>query len=376
MCLPARIWKVGFMMGKSKKQLAGILAGAIATLVPKIGFASIGSTGGGSTGGGGGSSSSGGDGTGSITGNYLILLITIAVGLLVNIVKDASSWIHLHRDIEAMGCHGHDAKILRQILKPNMTIAEFEQAVNGLPKGRVPAHDTRQLIKLYGQAQFAYGNAIRRLYTGQKDYLSDLQGSMGSVFLKTVAKEIRLKASKGIVDDTIISHGKIMEAMRVGDNVVVAKVKAIGLDREVNSEQDFDASFERQSWEDYVVFAKDKQTKAWKIYNLIYGEHFHLNGVDYNGQASLMAGAKYREERLPVNKDTLKLAGIYAQKTRRKKIALCIGGPLFLVTAILVSGGFSLPNLQTPTLLTLTGVLLAVWAATSFINFLIGFRDK
>lgn len=67
-----------------------------------------------------------------------------------------------------------------------------------------------------------------------------------------------------------------------------------GQDKEVQFNKDFSDSFTRTEWSDYVLFGKTP-TGQIKIVNLIYGEHFHLNGVDFNHQQGISGSYKERK---------------------------------------------------------------------------------
>ena len=179
-----------------------------------------------------------------------------------------------------------------------MEIKDFEYSYRYLPKKQLGKFDDAKFIDLYARAQFVYGDAIRRRYTGQQDYLSDLEGFLGSTFLSTMDKEIQLKADNDTIDDVIVRSGQFEDYRWLTPNLIVAKVHVWGVDREVKVTADFNGSFERQEWEDYVVFGREAGYLPWKIYNLVYGEHFHLDGQDFNHQESLLPDGKYTEKKL------------------------------------------------------------------------------
>ena len=67
--------------------------------------------------------------------------------------------------------------------------------------------------------------------------------------------EIIAKASNGIIDDVLVNHGKVVSAQKISPDLIIAKVQVSGIDSEVNVLSDFNSSFKRQQWTDYVVFS-------------------------------------------------------------------------------------------------------------------------
>lgn len=290
----------------------------IAVVIPKVAFASMGSTGGGHAGGGGhispstggshGYTSSGGDAFRKMSlADWLLLLMVSFVMAMVYV------WYFFYDAVTAKyDCRGLDlASQDRWLLTPNMTVTRFKTWFDDFESSTTGIYHEQALIDLYGRAQFAYGDAIRRLFTGRGNYLGQLDKYLGRRFLHTMAKEIKLKAGKATIDDVVVSDGQIVDYKFVQPNVIVAKVKVRGVDNEVDMAHGFDNSFARQEWEDFVVFGR--AYGKWRIFNIIYGEHFHLAGEDFNQEQSLLAGAKYMEQRIQT-KVTLDMARQYQQK--------------------------------------------------------------
>lgn len=298
---------------KLKQWLLSLTVAFFTILISKPGFASMGSTGGGGGGGSAGGGAGGGAGSGggfsspvirsandSPFWKWLFVFNALAYAwfYFMDGIKNYPKFRRIKSDLKEMDLDSSYTWLLR----PNQTIAQFNKGYADLDSsyGRFKPD---QLISLYSQAQFNYGDAIRRKVTGQSDYLTQLQDLLGFEFLITMDTEIKLKARNGIIDDVVINHGVIDSFKTVNDNVIVAEVKVVGRDREINVNNDFEPSFARESWEDYVVFGRSND--GWKIYNLVYGEHFHVNGTDYNHQDSLLENAKYQERKLPEVDDTL-----------------------------------------------------------------------
>lgn len=333
----------------AKKWQLLLYSTALPLLEAKPGFASMGSTGGG---GGGGSSSGGSGGSG---GNSIGYLVAVTGWMLYDGLNRILDIRRVREDLNEIGCPNRD----RWILTPNMTIADFELRYNKL-SGIKSEPDEEAMINLYARAQFAYGDAIRRHYAGQENYMSDLDGYLGHTFLSTMKDEIELKAKKGIIDDVIVSHGKIEDYKFITPDILLAKVHARGTDREVNSEEDFDASYERQEWEDYVVFGRCFGT--WRIYNLVYGDHFHLDGKNFNDQASLLAGEKYIERNLPDLNPELKDQAISFSKSRKKKAV----GEQFVIAILFLIWMFL------PWLVIRAGITTVVWLIICGFDLLLG----
>lgn len=225
------------------------------------------------------------------------------------------------------------------LLKPNMTIIKFINYLNSDDLVNLEEDLEQTFINLYGRAQFAYGDAIRRKYTGQKGYLSELKKYLGHTFLYTMKREILAKCDQHIIDDVIVSRGEVTESYKISKNVFVVKIKVIGVDREVNQDSDFDASFETQSWEDYVVFGRRSAFEPWTIYNIVYGNRFHLNGDDFNGQDSLLSDQHFFEAKLPnLTEDNLSQMKMYTKHFSDDVFGSIANwvGTLFYIVALIV----------------------------------------
>ncbi|MBB1069671.1 hypothetical protein H5S40_05845 [Limosilactobacillus sp. RRLNB_1_1] len=300
-------------------------------------FASMGSTGGGShhhtsTGDGTGRSYSGSSSNGANSIIIFIFLIGVII-YLYSFVKRLIISIRETSDTRKV------AGLAKWMLMPNMTISRFKNSLEEHQINLAYAHQlddelVQNLIDTYAKAQFTYGQSIRRCFTGNHDYLNILKQQLGYTFLKTMQVEIKNKAAEGIIDDVMVNRGKMLAAKQVSTNVIIAKVQAFGLDNEVNVLSQFNSSFKRQQWTDYVVFGREAENGKWKIYNIVYGAHFHLNGKDYNKQSSLDKG-KIIEQHLEVSPDLVKQAKAYKRRITWQKRCLILIPLTLIILALL-----------------------------------------
>lgn len=132
---------------------------------------------------------------------------------------------------------------------------------------------------------------------------------------------------------------RLLNHIKFQKNVFVVKIKAIGVDREVNQDSDFDASFETQSWEDYVVFGRRSAFEPWAIYNIVYGNRFHLNDDDFNDQDSLLSDQHFFEAKLPnLTEDNLRQMKMYTKHFSDDVFGSIANwvGTLFYIVALIV----------------------------------------
>ena len=288
--------KLGKIIEKLKWWTTSLLVMIFNVIQDEPGFASMGSTGGG----GGGGSSSGGSSSGGSGNLGFDLIMTSGFfvgGFLGSILSIIYHWIipvdHNNLDVQ-------DLRNYSDLLTPNLTLETFNQLVDqyGLNleyKGSSVVACGQSLVELYAKAQFNYGDGIRRLISGQyTTFDAELKPLLGKIFYKTMRKEMYMKATAGSLDDVVVSSGHVNEAYKLSDNMLLAKIDVTGFDREVSLDHDFDSTFERQKWSDWVLFGRKDNSSSWKILNLIYGEHFHLKGHDFNHQKGL-SDAGYSE---------------------------------------------------------------------------------
>lgn len=302
---------------------------ALVTIITKLltfhaAFASMGSTGGGgSSSSGGGSSSSGSSiissghsGSGDSFRAFLFVLFFCGLYVLSFVSKMSVRLYRRTRDIAEVN------GLASWMLIPNMKIKDFKQ---GLKRAKIRLENdavddqlAQILVETYAWAQFVYGQSIRRCFADSSNYLNQLKSQLGRVFLSTMHDEIIAKASNGIIDDVLVSHGRVVSAQKISPDLIIAKVQVSGIDSEVNVISDFNSSFKRQQWTDYVVFGRKQGSVQWRIYNIVYGAHFHLNGEDFNHQQSLDISG-YTEEHLEVSPELVKSAEAYKKRFNQRK---------------------------------------------------------
>lgn len=185
-----------------------------------------------------------------------------------------------------------------RLFKQNQTISEFKKNLSDSGFRLHPAdlaHTHPEALDVYSQAQYLYSQLLEKRYTNCSYPLSDLKKYLDDGFYKTMVKEIKLKIRQGEVDDTIVSQADVAWYTTLDDCLFVTLINCKGQDKEVQFNRNFENSFSRTQWSDYVIFGKTKTGKI-KIINLIYGEHFHLNGTDYNKESEI--SGPYQEKHI------------------------------------------------------------------------------
>lgn len=266
-------------------------------------FASMGSAGGGSGGGSGGSS---GDDVGL---DGIVLCFAIVILVIINKADDAkkssgfkpdnsssaqlgSGWTPAVLQRKQMGLENKTANQAVLEFRLDWSIERFEKKLNEIGQpydlAKLKPGLPDELGQIYADAQFYYSEQIREKVAGNSINHKVLAKYIYPVFAVHMHNEILRKAAASSIDDTIISYIKISQAWTLGDNsnYLVVKLTAFGFDNEYNVDHNFESTFQRHTWTDYVIFVKDVKDH-WRIANLCYGEHFHLNGKDFNRQQTL-----------------------------------------------------------------------------------------
>ena len=272
----------------------------IVILIATPTFASMGHSGGGghiSTGGGGhisSHSSSGGSGS-------PMSALLYAAGFIFAIIvfnPRLQAWLSSNgiKEFNEIGQKKKPAVDQMYGFSQNMEIPQFQarlkkEAQQVWPKSmsKVPDELLNTFGQIYASAQFAYGAEIRKAIAGNQIDKQLLSKYMYPRFLANMCKEIKADADKNSADDIVVSFTHISEVWQLtkdNDNsFYIVKITAYGTDNEYNTNS-LGSTFKRQTWTDYVIFAKNKANE-WKIDNLCYGEHFHLAGEDFNQQETL-----------------------------------------------------------------------------------------
>lgn len=176
------------------------------------------------------------------------------------------------------------------LLHQNQSPSDFERHLKLEMHIGAPKENSYIMQDNYAKAQYLYGNLIRQYVAGNHN-LSSLKEYLARPFYRNMVKEIKLKASQQTIDDIIVNKTVINRWAKC-DDLTLIQITAYGNDSENQANSNFDSSFSRKTWTDYVVFDQDL-----KIVNLIYGEHFHLNGQDFNNDPGLSKD-KYKEHDL------------------------------------------------------------------------------
>ncbi len=176
------------------------------------------------------------------------------------------------------------------LLRQNQSPSDFERHLKLEMHIGAPKENSDIIQDNYAKAQYLYGNLIRQYVAGNHT-LSSLKEYLAGPFYRNMVKEIKLKASQQTIDDVIVNKTVINRWAKC-DDLTLIQITAYGNDSENQANSNFDSSFSRKTWTDYVVFNQDL-----KIVNLIYGEHFHLNGQDFNHDPGLSKD-KYQEHDL------------------------------------------------------------------------------
>ena len=272
----------------------------IVILIATPTFASMGHSGGGGhiSGGGGGHISSHGSSGGS--GSPMSTLIGGVVFIFVITVFSPrlQAWLSSNgiKEFNEIGQAKKPAVDQMYSFNQNMEIPQFQarlkqEAQQVWPKSmsKVPDDLLNTFGQIYASAQFAYGAEIRKAIAGNQIDKQLLSKYMYPRFLANMCKEIKADADKQSADDIVVSFTHISEVWQLtkdtNDSFYIVKITAYGTDNEYNT-QSLGSTFKRQTWTDYVIFAKNKANE-WKIDNLCYGKHFHLADEDFNQQATL-----------------------------------------------------------------------------------------
>lgn len=283
--------------------------------VPAPAFASMGSTGGGSTGGGGGSdytsdSSGGGfeihsvnDPWTAIIGFVIMIVFIVAFVMLMSFVSDLYCALRIWYKYNSKFLFDQKYKRLTDIFDYPARRIFFDSAfsliksykdLKTIPEDNASQKEWQKLADVYIQSQFTYSQLIRERLVNKHASVKFLKQYLDWLFYRTMVREINLKVDSKTVDDTVVDEAKVVQVFKYGD-LYITKIKAKGKDKEIQFNHDFDSSFTRSEWCDYIIYGKERNTGKIKIINLMYGEHAHLNGEDFNSDSSLDKNSKFEE---------------------------------------------------------------------------------
>lgn len=265
----------------------------VTVFTPVVAMASIGSTGGGHSSGHSflwHDTNGSGDNTFLIVGAVLILIVIIGHGSSAQrdwdeVVPEKSHKLlpgELTARVKQVKQLGNRsaAKTVTKIPQ-NMTVKEFAVRFPKLQTSSesLPVNLVEQFGELYAKAQFTYSEQLRRYLAGNSIDRKSLGRYFFPVLQLYVIDEIKRKAVVQSLDDTVVSHTKIMHAERFGgdDKIWIVELSVVGFDNEYTVNRGFSSTFKRVRWTDKVIFAQDVNGE-WRMVNLCYGGHFHLNG--------------------------------------------------------------------------------------------------
>lgn len=133
-----------------------------------------------------------------------------------------------------------------------------------------PKEDFTAYKEVYIQSQFLYSQLLREKYVNSNYQVKSLKQYLDRNYYKAIVKEIELKRNSGTVDETIVDSVIFEEVAHLDKSLLLAKLTVLGKDKEIQFNQDFDTSFSRNKWTDYVIFGLE-DNRIPKIINLVYG---------------------------------------------------------------------------------------------------------
>ena len=291
------------MISKHKKKIfywllaiitIAIMITIIINLDPTTSFARMGSSGGGG-GGGGGVSASGGGGSSSSRSSHssktddLAYMIVTLLFWLCLLIPNGRKLVAVVEQTFTIGIKNYFI-IPKWLREDNPRLADVKLKIKELWlfSAKPPENLTTQFINIYGNAQFAYGDTIRNGFMKSGIDLKLLKQYLSPVYLNTMHSEIISKINNNTFDDVVVNRGRILNSWQLDDDIWLVKLNAFGYDKEIAINANFTDTWEQEQWVDLVLFVRDRAGK-WKISNIVYGNHFHLNNKDYD-QATDVTG--------------------------------------------------------------------------------------
>lgn len=166
----------------------------------------------------------------------------------------------------------------RLFLEPNITYHDLQHwmLVSNLSFDEQGNINEQTMIDNYVNAQDLYEDLLKQSLNHPFVNKRPLLKYLGFTYYRAMCKEICLKKRKHTYDDIRIEHIKLGSWM-IHHGYCVAQLYVYGKDKEHQANYNDRVSFERDNWIDCVVYDKN-----YKIVNIIYGDHFHLDGTDFN----------------------------------------------------------------------------------------------
>ena len=277
-----------------------IMITIIINLHPTTSFARMGSSGGG--GGGGGVSAGGGGGSSSSHSGHsskiddLAYMIVVLLFWLCLLIPNGRKLVAVVEQTFTIGIKRYFIipKWLRED-NPRLTDVKLKIKESWLFSTKLPETLATQFINIYGNAQFAYSDTIRNGFVKSGIDLKLLKQYLSPVYLNTMHSEIISKINNNTFDDVIVSRGRILNSWQLDDDIWLVKLNAFGYDKEIAINANFTDTWKQEQWVDLVLFVRDRAEK-WKISNIVYGNHFHLNNKDYDKATDVTGYQKQHPE--------------------------------------------------------------------------------
>ena len=163
-------------------------------------------------------------------------------------------------------------------LTPNITYHDLQHwmLVNKLSFDEQGNINEQTMINNYVNAQDLYEDLLKQSLNRPFVNKRPLLKYLGFTYYRAMCEEIRLKKRKHTYDEIRIEHIKLGSWM-IHHGYRVAQLYVYGKDKERQANHNDRVSFERDNWIDCVVYDEN-----YRIVNIIYGDHFHLDGTDFN----------------------------------------------------------------------------------------------
>lgn len=159
------------------------------------------------------------------------------------------------------------------------------------------------MLHRYAQAELLYSDLVN---TKHKHPVKErqLMQYLGNNYYNNEIREIDAKRKAGTYDEIKIRRVELRGWVKT-EKYTLVKLYVFGSDKERQRQYSQRVSFESDNWIDYVLF----NNYDGKIENIIYGDHFHLNGTDYNDApdtAERTVERNFKGNLLPTKRDVRK----------------------------------------------------------------------